>query len=60
MWNVLAKMHILCNFMLSYQIYLHLYSWPQMLIEIIDDLPVETNITSFLQSFILVYQALDF
>ena len=31
-----------------------------MLIEIIGDLPVDSNITSFLQIFILVHQALDF
>ena len=47
-------------FMLSYQIYLHLYSWPQMLREIIGDLPVESNITSLMQIFILVHQPLDF
>ena len=46
--------------MSSYQIYFHLYSWPQMLTEIIGDLPVESNITRFLQIFILLHQALDF
>ena len=58
-YNVLLKMHILCNFMLSYQIYFHLYSWPHMLIEIIGDLPVDSNITSFLQNFLCGTQVLS-